>query len=209
MKRYTTTAIVLHWLMALLIFCIVPLGLYMSDLKLSPVKLQLFSYHKWIGVTLLMLVLLRILWRLTHKPPAFQAGVNDISAPPSQPSPANNALQGKEQTNADASYKSMPPWQQHASHAVHVLLYVLLLAIPVSGWLMSSAKGFQTVWLGIVPLPDLIAKNRELGNMLEELHANWSYLLMLFAALHIAAALKHRYIDRDEVLSRMLPWGRS
>lgn len=209
MKRYTTTAIVLHWLMALLIFCIVPLGLYMSDLKLSPVKLQLFSYHKWIGVTLLLLAILRILWRLTHKPPAFQAVVKDISAPPSQPSPANNALQGKGQTNADASYKSMPRWQKLASDAVHKLLYALLMLIPMSGWLMSSAKGFQTVWLGIVPLPDLIAKNRELGNMLEELHANWSYLLMLFVALHIAAALKHRYIDRDEVLSRMLPWGKS
>lgn len=171
MKRYSTTAIALHWLMALLIFCIVPLGLYMTELKLSPTKLQLFSYHKWLGTTLLLLILLRLIWRFMHKPPALP----------------------------------VPRWQKLASEAVHMLFYALMLAIPVSGWLMSSAKGFQTVWLGLLPLPDLIGKNRELGQFLENLHANWSYLLMLFVFLHIAAALKHRFIDRDAIMDRMLP----
>ncbi len=172
--RYTPVAIALHWLMALLIFAIVPLGLYMSDLKLSPTKLQLFSYHKWVGITLLMTALLRLLWRLSHKPPRLD----------------------------------LPPLHKALSGAVHGLLYALLLLIPLSGWLMSSAKGFKTVWLGLLPLPDLIDKNKELGLLLENLHANWSNLLMLLVALHIAAAIKHRFIDRDRILDRML-FGRA
>lgn len=167
--RYTATAIVLHWLMALLIFVVFPLGLYMTGLTLSPTKLQLYSYHKWLGVTLLVLALLRILWRVAHRPPQLD----------------------------------LPVWQKRLSDAVHMLLYALLIAIPMSGWLMSSAKGFQTVWLGIVPLPDLIEKDKELGHLLAEIHANWSYLLLVVVALHIAAALKHRYIDRDEIMGRM------
>lgn len=168
--RYTTTAIALHWLMALLIFAVWPLGLYMHQLKLSPAKLQLYSYHKWAGVTLLLLAVLRIVWRLAHKPPALP----------------------------------MRHGQRLASHTVHALLYVLLLAIPVSGWLMSSAKGVQTVWFGIWPLPDLLSKNKELGHLLGSVHESLNYLLLLLVALHIAAALKHQFIDRDEVLKRML-----
>lgn len=170
--RYTTTAIVLHWLMALLIFAVFPLGLYMHDLKLSPTKLQLYSYHKWIGMTLLLLAVLRMLWRIAHKPP------------PSV---------------------TMARWQKRASSAVHALLYALLLFVPLSGWLMSSAKGVQTVWFGLLPLPDLVEKNKLLGQLLGSVHENLNYLLLLLVLVHIAAALKHRYIDRDEVMNRMLP----
>jgi len=173
--RYTKTAIALHWLMALLIFAILPLGLYMHDLTLSPLKLQLYSYHKWAGVTILLLALLRILWRITHKPPALM----------------------------------LARWQQLAGNAVHLCLYLLFIAIPLSGWLMSSAKGVTTVWFGILPLPDLLGKDKAMGHLLEQIHANWSYLLMLLIALHIAAALKHRFIDHDQVMSRMLPGGKS
>lgn len=161
----------LHWLMALLFFAVLPLGLYMADLKLSPTKLQLYSYHKWMGITILLLAVLRILWRITHRPPAL----------------------------------TMPRWQQIASATVHAALYVLFLAIPVSGWLMSSAKGFQTVLFGVLPLPDLINKNKELGHTLGSVHEILSYTLSLLVVLHIAAALKHQFIDKDDLLSRMLP----
>ncbi len=171
--RYTMTAIVLHWLMALLIFAVFPLGLYMHDLKLSPLKLQLYSYHKWIGVTLLVLAILRVLWRTTHTPPPLP--------------------------------DSIARWQQIASSAVHALLYALLLAVPMSGWLMSSAKGVQTVWFGLLPLPDLLEKDKALGQLLGSVHQNLNYLLLLLVLAHIAAALKHRYVDRDEVMNRMLP----
>lgn len=171
--RYTTTAIVLHWLMALLIFAVFPLGLYMHDLKLSPIKLQLYSYHKWIGMTLLVLAVLRVLWRSTHTPPPLPV--------------------------------TLPRWQKLSSSTVHVLMYVLLLAVPLSGWLMSSAKGVQTVWFGVLPLPDLLEKDKALGNLLSSVHESLNYLLLLLVVAHIAAALKHRYVDRDEVMNRMLP----
>jgi cytochrome b561 len=171
MNTYTHTAKALHWLIALMIFAVFPLGLYMHDLKLSPVKLQLYSYHKWAGMTVLLLVIVRLLWRITHRPPAL----------------------------------SLPRLQQIASNAVHHLLYVLMFAIPLSGWLMSSAKGFQTVLFGILPLPDLLAKDKVLGHTLENVHQSLNYLLLLLVAVHIAAALKHHFIDRDQVLTRMLP----
>ncbi len=175
-ERYTHTAIALHWLIALLIFIAFPLGLYMSDLKLSPTKLQLFSYHKWIGVTVFLLAVGRIVWRATHRPPALP--------------------------------DSIPRLQQFASHIVHGFLYALLFAVPISGWLMSSAKGFKTVLFGIIPLPDLLEKDKELGKLLEIVHQSLNYFLLLLVVLHVAALIKHRFIDRDDVLTRMLPGGK-
>lgn len=171
--RYTNTAITLHWLMAFLIFAAFPLGVYMHDLPLSPTKLQLYSYHKWLGVTVFMLALFRVSWRVTHAPPRLP--------------------------------DTMPRWQQIASHAAHLFLYGLLFVVPLSGWLMSSAKGFKTVWFGVLPLPDLIGKDKLLGDTLAGVHQSLNFLLLLLVVLHVAAAVKHRLIDRDEVLSRMLP----
>jgi cytochrome b561 len=99
----------------------------------------------------------------------------------------------------------MPKWQRTASHIGHTALYVLMLAIPLSGWLMSSAKGYQTVWFGVLPLPDLLGKDKQLGDMLAELHGALNGLMMLIVVIHALAALKHHFIDRDDVLKRMLP----
>jgi cytochrome b561 len=170
-NTYTATAIVLHWLMALLIFAILPIGYYMHDLKLSPVKLQLYSYHKWIGISLLLLAVLRIIWRIMHQPPAL----------------------------------ILPRWQLFASGAVHFSLYLLFIAMPMTGYLMSSAKGVQTVWFGVLPLPNLLEKDKLLGELLGQVHEYLSYMLIFCIALHVAAALKHYFIDRDTVLQRMLP----
>jgi len=169
--RYTTPAIVLHWLVALLIFVGFPLGVYMHELPLSPTKLQLYSYHKWIGITVLLLAGLRVVWRLTHRPPPLP--------------------------------DSVVRWQRQASAVVHGLLYVLMLAIPLSGWLMSSAKGFPVVWFGVLPLPDLVAKNRELGDLLAGVHQVLNFTLLGLVILHVAAALKHHFIERQPFLQRM------
>jgi cytochrome b561 len=81
--------------------------------------------------------------------------------------------------------------------------------VPISGWLMSSAKGFKTVLFGVLPLPDLIGKDKELGKILEVVHQSLNYILLALVVLHIAALIKHRFIDRDDVLTRMLPnWNR-
>jgi cytochrome b561 len=103
----------------------------------------------------------------------------------------------------------MTPHQRLAAHAGHVLLYVMMIAIPVSGWLMSSAKGVPTVWFGVVPLPDLVAKSEALGEFLQTTHKYLNWLLIAVLAGHIGAALKHHFIDRDDVLVRMLPNLRS
>lgn len=171
--RYGAVAQSLHWLMAALIIAAFCVGFYMVELKMSPTKLKLFSYHKWIGVTAFTLVLLRIGWRLYAPPPAL---------PP-----------------------SMPDWQRRASAISHRLLYLLMIAVPLSGWLMSSAKGFQTVYFGVLPIPDLLAKNPDLGKQLEAVHWALNKLLLLTVTVHIAAALKHQFVDRDGVLLRMLP----
>ncbi|BBO19344.1 MAG: cytochrome b [Rhodocyclaceae bacterium] len=169
---YGRTAIALHWLIALLIFCAFPLGVYMHELPFSPGRLKLYSYHKWIGVTVFLLAIARVAWRIGHPAP-----------PPA----------------------GMPAWQRIASVATHHLLYVLILAVPVSGWLMSSAKGFQTVYLGMIPLPDLLAKDKELGDMLTTVHQILNFTMAALVITHVAAALKHYVVDRDEVLGRMIP----
>ena len=171
---YTRTAITLHWLVALTIFAAFPLGLYMHDLPLSPRKLQLYSYHKWIGISALALVLVRLLWRRLHRPPVL--GDN------------------------------MPRWQQLAAHSTHHLLYLLMLIVPLSGWLMSSALGFTVVWFGVLPLPDLIGKDKELGELLKTVHAFLNYSMLALVFLHVAAALEHHFRQGDDTLQRMLPF---
>lgn len=103
---------------------------------------------------------------------------------------------------------SMPAWERRLANASHALLYALMFAAPLSGWLFSSAAGFQTVYLGVLPIPDLLAKNRELAEVLKIAHHWINYTMAALVALHVAAALKHRFVDRDEVLARMLPQER-
>lgn len=173
---YTRTVVSVHWAIALLIFAAFPLGAYMHDLLLSPYKLRLFNYHKWIGMTVLILAFVRVASRLNYRPPELPV--------------------------------TMPMWERSAASAMHLLLYALIFAAPLSGWLMSSATGFQTVLFGVIPLPDLIGKNKELGQFLLELHRNLDYLLIALVGVHIAAALKHHFFAHDNVLIQMIPFLR-
>jgi cytochrome b561 len=100
---------------------------------------------------------------------------------------------------------TMPRVMQLAAHAGHFVLYALMIAIPLSGWLMSSAKGFQTVWFGVLPIPDLLGKNKELGDLLQTVHKSLNLLFVAVIAGHVGAALKHHFIDKDDILTRMLP----
>lgn len=174
--RYTRVAIALHWLIAAAILANLALGSVMVDLPLSPQKLKVYAYHKWTGITVLLLVVVRIAWRLGHPPPPLPA--------------------------------SMPAWERLAAHVSHVMLYALSLGIPLSGWLFSSAKGFQTVYLGLVPLPDLVDKDQAIAQALLVCHRSLNYLMVTLLAVHVAAALKHHLCDRDDVLLRMLPFHR-
>lgn len=172
--RYTAPARLLHWLMAALLIGLLALGFYMSDLPLSPEKLQLYSWHKWAGVTAFILLAIRLLWRATHRPPALPA--------------------------------SMSAAAQRMAHLGHLALYALMIAIPLSGWLMSSAKGFQTVWFGVLPLPDLLSKDLLVAEVLKEVHETLNWVLLSLVLGHAAAAIKHHVVERDGVLARMLPF---
>ena len=170
--HYSTTAIALHRLLALLILGSLAVGLYMTSLPFSPLRLKLFNWHKWAGVVILVLSALRLLWRLSHRPPA------DLP---------------------------MPAWQRRAAHLTHGLLYALFFAVPLAGWAYSSAAGFPIVLFGVLPLPDWVPVNRELSETLKVLHQGLAYSLSGLVVLHIAAALKHQFIDRDGLLARMRP----
>lgn len=170
--HYSPAARSAHWLMAALIVAAFSLGLYMVDLPLSPQKLKLISYHKWLGVAVLALVLWRMYVRFTRPVPPPLAG---------------------------------PDWQRRIAATTHTLLYLLMIAVPMSGWLMSSAKGFQVVFLGVVPLPDLVGKNEALGDLLATAHVVLNYTLLALVGLHVAAAVKHHLVDRDATLARMIP----
>ncbi|MDD2712762.1 MAG: cytochrome b/b6 domain-containing protein, partial [Simplicispira sp.] len=115
--RYSTTAIALHWLLAGALVALFSLGWYMTELPFSPQRLKLYNWHKWAGVAILALSLVRLLWRLTHRPPALPAAME----------------------------RAMPGWQKAAHHGTHHLMYALFFAVPLIGWAYSSAAGFPIV----------------------------------------------------------------
>ena len=173
--RYTPVAKALHWLMAIGIIGAFCVGVYMSGLPFSPQRLKLYNWHKWAGVTILTLSAVRLLWRLTHRPPA------DVP---------------------------MPAWQRLAAHATHHLLYVLFFAVPLVGWAYSSAAGFPIVLFGVMPLPDFVAPDKALSELIRPWHGYLAYSLAALVLLHVAGALKHQFVDRDGLLWRMLPGHR-
>ena len=172
--RYNGTAIGLHWIVVALIAAAWSLGLTMVELPLSPLKLKVYSWHKWIGVTIFLLALARLAWRAAHLPPALPS--------------------------------SMPAWQIRAAAASHALLYTLLFAIPLSGWLFSSASGVPVVYFGLLQLPDLLGRDKALAELLKQIHVVLNLTLFVTVCIHVAAALKHHFADRDDVLARMLPF---
>lgn len=178
--RYTGVAIALHWLLALVILGLFGLGVYMTDLPFSPTRLKLYNWHKWAGISVLLLSALRLLWRVTHRPPALPAAIA----------------------------QAMPRWQLRAYHATHHLMYLLFFAVPLLGWAYSSAAGFPIVWFGQVALPDLLPADKALAELIKPLHKLAALALVGLAGLHVAAALKHQWVDRDGLLQRMLPGRR-
>ena len=176
-KRYTSVAMVLHWLLGLTVLGMFVLGLYMSDLPFSPLRRKLYNYHKWAGITFLALTVFRLIWRFTHRPPELPAAIA----------------------------QAMPAWQTRVYHATHHLLYLMFFAVPLIGWAYTSMAGFPVVLYGVIPLPDFVSVDKELAKSVKELHGLAAFVLLGLAGLHIGAALKHQFIDRDRLINRMLP----
>ncbi len=176
-RRYSGFAITLHWVLALALVGIFSVGLYMADLPFSPARLKLFNYHKWAGITILTLSAIRLLWRLTHRPPALPQSIT----------------------------LAMPGWQMQAYHATHVAMYALFFIVPLVGWAYSSAAGFPIVLFGVLPLPDFVAANKPLSELIKPWHEISAFALAGLVLLHVGAAVKHHFIDKDGLLQRMLP----
>ncbi|TAH10932.1 MAG: cytochrome b [Curvibacter sp.] len=178
--RYSLTAIVLHWVLGLAILGMFGVGLYMTDLPFSPTRLKLYNWHKWAGITLLALAVVRLLWRVTHRPPALPSAIAD----------------------------AMPAWQRWAHHGTHHALYALFFVVPLIGWAYSSAAGFPIVVFGVLPLPDFVPVDKALAELIKPFHEISAFALVGLAGLHIAAAFKHQWIDKDGLIGRMLPGRR-
>lgn len=170
--RYGTLAQVFHWVIVALIITQFVLANQVEHLSVMG-KIRVLNWHKWCGMTIFMLALLRVLWRSTSIIP---------EVPP-----------------------STPAWQRLAARGSHIVLYLLLFLMPLTGWLMSSARNFPVSWFGLFTFPDLIGPNRALYERLHDVHELLSNVLLAVAILHALAALKHHFYDRDNVLRRMLP----
>jgi len=176
-SRYSAVAQGFHWIIAGLIVTQFTLAWMAEDLPLGMHKLALLARHKSFGMTVLMLAVLRLLWRLFNRPPELPAGMSKT--------------------------------ERILAKGTHVLFYILLFAMPLTGWLMSSAKNYSVSWFGRFTWPDLIGKNEQAFELLKTTHQTLSWLLFGIAILHILAALKHHFWNKDDVLRRMLPFTKS
>lgn len=193
-NRYTTVAILLHWLIAFAIFGMFAFGWYMTDLpkeapkqstydlfdlgvytwelaKAESPRAFYYNLHKSFGITLLGLIIFRLIWRITHKAPAMLS-----------------------------SYKA---WERKLATGAHHLLYLLMLAIPLSGFIMSINSKYGVKWFGIKLFSGL--DDYDAHHLFEEVHEVVGQILLLIVIIHVLGALKHKFIDKDETLSRILP----
>ncbi len=172
--RYSAVAQAFHWIIAALIITQFTLAWMQDDLPLGMRKLALLARHKSFGMTILMLAVLRLTWRLFNRPPELPSHMSKM--------------------------------EMLLARATHILFYCLLFAMPVTGWMMSSAKNYSVSWFGLFTWPDLIGKNERAFDILRNTHETLSWLLLATLILHILAALKHHFWNKDEVLKRMLPF---
>ena len=173
---YTPVAKLLHWLTALLVLGMLGVGLWMVGLPISLTKLYVYAWHKWIGLTVLVLTVLRLMWRMYRPPPPLPG--------------------------------TMTAWERRLAPWGHAALLVLLLAMPISGWLMSSAGGVSVRWFGMIDLPDLVPRDPLMFEMLRTLHHWLAWTLMAVLALHVAAVVHHDLFRRDGIFRRMSPFTR-
>lgn len=192
-SRYTAVAIALHWLIAVAIIAMIPMGWWMGDAINEPEHqaraYQVFQVHKSIGFLILALTVLRIVWRLTHPVPA---------------------LPGR-----------MKGWEQFAARATHAAFYGLMLALPLTGWIYVSTGwavgtdaplAVATSWFGLFPIPHLPwiehaseATRRVTAWLAMGAHSKLAWGAIVLILLHVGAALKHQFLDRDGVLAHMIP----
>lgn len=169
--KYHKGLILIHWIIALLIIMSIVIAFTMDDMPMSPSKIKLINWHKWLGISVLFLIIPRIILRFTTKIPALPNSMTDS--------------------------------QKKIAHLGHFALYGMMFIVPLVGWLMSSAHGYSINYFNLVQLPDLIQPNDSIKHFLKESHEILAFGLIGLTVGHVLVALKHQFIDKDNLLNRM------
>lgn len=170
-NRFGLISIIMHWVMAVMIITLLAVGLTLDQLASGPQKTLIIGIHKEVGLLVLMLVIVRLSWRIINSSP----------------------------TLAD-----LPRWEKLTARAVHAAFYLLMFTQPLSGWAMSSAGGHPISFFGLFIVPPLVEPDSQLKTFFASAHEYQGYALIVLCLLHVAAALKHHYLDKDNILKRML-----
>lgn len=173
--RYSRVAILLHWIIAVLILINLYLGIFHEDMS-KPVRASMIFYHKSIGLTVLALTVLRLAWRLGHKPPPYDA--------------------------------AMRRWEVALARAAHWLFYIMLFALPLTGWLLVSTDGHATSWFGLFNIPALpVSHADDVHDLWDTVHVFLGWTMLVLVCLHILGALKHHLQGHRQIFGRMAPWA--
>jgi cytochrome b561 len=173
--RWGAVSKFLHWIIVLMIITQYVLAEAAEDMPLGMQKFETYALHKSFGITILMLAVLRLLWRWANPTPELP--------------------------------NTLKPYERFLARAVHFGLYAFLFIQPIVGWTMSNAENYPVSYFGWFTLPDLVAPDKEFGEVMEEIHEALFNGMLGLAVLHVAAALKHHFWLKDDVLKRMLPFG--
>lgn len=172
-NRYSTVSLVLHWLIAALVLTQVLL-ITVRESSPAPMARELLDLHRSVGLSILILTILRILWRV------FNPAIPLLAA--------------------------MPLWEKLVARGTHILFYVLLIALPLTGWAAAGATGREIQWFGLFQWPLLpIGGGKPMADTLIDVHGWLVKGVYVLLFLHVAGALKHQFVDRDNVLHRMIP----
>ncbi|MFB0613313.1 cytochrome b [Aurantiacibacter poecillastricola] len=175
-RGYSAVAMIFHWTIAVLVILNWRLAENAEHASREQ-AMAIFADHKAIGITILVLTLGRLAWRLTHKWP---------------PLPSNYA-----------------GWEKMLARTTHVIFYILLVGLPLGGWLANSFNGREVEYFGLFTIPALpVGENEGLADSIYDVHSLGGQIIIYLVALHILGALKHTFIDKDGGIARMLPFGR-
>ncbi len=183
-QKYDNVAIFLHWIIALAIILQLASGIWMvgaiQDEETQKIAYSFYQYHKSLGLIILIFSIFRLFWRITHKAPALP--------------------------------ESMTKLEKLAANTSHILLYLFIIIIPLTGWALvsTSSYGFPTIIFGLFEWPHISflvdASNKAQLHKISSLsHKYIAFLMILLLIIHISAALKHHFINKDNILKRMLP----
>ncbi len=172
-RAYGAVAQLFHWTIVLGIVLQFVWAWRIDNVESIRLEYQLVIQHKSIGMTVLLLAVLRLLWRAFNRPPSL----------PGDP----------------------PTWERAAAAFTHWALYGLIIALPLSGWIYSSAAGYGAEFFGLLDIPDLVGSSESLEEDFRQIHRWLGYALLAVAGIHLAAALHHHFVRKDNVLKRMLP----